>query len=55
VAKVWIVTYPGLGSSGLKLHEETCRYLQPSKNKPDTGKRRATPAELRAHQRCKVC
>jgi hypothetical protein len=55
MAKDRVVVYPGLGSGGLKLHEPTCHHLRPSKNKPLTTSRKATPAELATLERCKVC
>ena len=54
--KKWVVTYPGLGDHiSLKLHAEDCRYLRPSKNKPDTGKKLATQKQLDTYEECKVC
>jgi hypothetical protein len=55
MAKEWVVTYPGLGLGDCRLHEPNCPHLSPSKNKPFTGMRRATPAELKTQQPCKVC
>ena len=56
-----VVTYikkpgePDLPLGGSVLHEKDCRYLQPTKNRPHTGSRKATAAELRTQPRCKVC
>jgi hypothetical protein len=55
MAKEWLVTYPGLRVGDCKLHEPNCHHLSPSKNKPLTGRRKATPAELKTQQPCKVC
>ena len=41
-----------LGKCGL--HEANCRYLQLTPNRPYTGSRKATPAELRSQPACKV-
>jgi hypothetical protein len=38
-----------------RLHESTCRYLQPTVSRPHTGSRKATHAELTTQPRCNVC
>lgn len=37
------------------LHEPGCRYLKPTKKRPWTGSRQATPAELQSQPKCLVC
>lgn len=58
--KEYVVTYEPPGRPALKLgdcrlHEPTCRYLKPTPARPYTGRRKATPQELRTQPRCKVC
>ena len=42
-----------LGNS--RRHKKTCRYLQPTPTRPHTGRRKATPEELKTQPPCKVC
>jgi hypothetical protein len=37
------------------LHTANCRYLQPTANRPKTGKRLATRQELKTQDECRVC
>ncbi len=53
--KIWLVTYPNCPVGNCKLHEPTCHHLKPSANKPLTGARMATAAELRTQEPCRVC
>jgi hypothetical protein len=55
-----VITYirpgkPDLPLGNCRLHEATCRYLQPTAARPYTGSRKATRAELASQPRCKVC
>ncbi len=57
--KKWVVTYTRdgrdlpLGNS--RRHKKTCHYLQPTPARPHTGRRKATPEELKTQPPCKVC
>ena len=42
-----------LGNS--RRHKKTCHYLQPTPARPHTGRRKATPEELKSQPPCKVC
>lgn len=60
MAKTWIITYIRNGrdlpmTPRIVLHEPNCRYLQPNSNRPYTGRRPATAAELKSQPKCKVC
>jgi hypothetical protein len=58
--KNYVVTYirpgkPDLPVGKCVLHEPNCRYLRPTSARPYTGKRLATPQELRTQPKCRVC
>ena len=56
---LYVVTYirggRDLPLGNCRLHTANCRYLRATTAKPYTGKRVATPAELRSQPRCRVC
>ena len=57
--KIWLVTYIRNGVDfpigSCVLHRADCRYLRPTRARPFTGKRVATPAELQTQDKCVVC
>jgi len=49
-----VAMYPGLGPAG-SLHKPSCHMLSPSKNRPLTYSRDATPTEIATLPKCQKC